>query len=62
MLDRLLTLEMVMDRTTLSKTEIYRRKKLGVFPIPVKLGPKRIAFVEVEAWIASQLEGGRANG
>jgi prophage regulatory protein len=60
----LITIAETEARTTLSRTEIYRRIELGVFPKPIKLGPKRIAFVEseVDAWIASRIEGGRANG
>lgn len=60
----LITIAETEARTTLSRTEIYRRAKLGVFPKPIKLGPKRSAFVEseVEAWIADRIDGGRANG
>lgn len=60
----LITTAETVARVTLSRSELYRRIDSGTFPSPVRLGPKRIAFVEreVDAWIASRIEGGRANG
>jgi prophage regulatory protein len=61
---RLITIAEAADRVSLSKSEIYRRMANGTFPSRIQLGPKRVAFVEqdIEAWIAAQIEGGRANG
>ena len=61
---RLITITEAAARVSLSRTEIYRRVANGTFPSRVRLGPKRIAFVEheVEAWIANRIQGGRANG
>lgn len=54
----------VLARVSLSKSELYRRMVLGTFPARVRLGAKRVAFVEqeIDAWIAAQIEGRRANG
>jgi prophage regulatory protein len=51
--DRFLKLATVLERVTLSKTEIYNRINQGSFPAPVRLGPMRVAFLESEitAWI-----------
>ncbi|MEL7098553.1 MAG: AlpA family phage regulatory protein [Pseudomonadota bacterium] len=51
----------VFDRVPLSKTEIYRRIADGRFPEPVRIGDRRIAFVEAEisAWISDQIEKSR---
>ncbi len=40
-------------QTGLSKTEIYRRIKLGTFPRPLKLGARAVAWSagSVEAWM-----------
>ena len=51
-------------RTSLSKTELYRRIAAGTFPKPVRLGPQRVAFLEkdVENWILAHIAGGQDNG
>ncbi len=51
---RFLSLKQVTEALTLSKATIYRRIAAGSFPTPVKLGAKRIAFIETEidAWVA----------
>ena len=53
----------VLGRVSLSKSEVYRRMKLGTFPMRIRLGPKRVAFAEadIDSWIASHIEGGRAD-
>lgn len=50
---KLITLKHLLSRIPLSKSEIYRRIKLGTFPRPVRIGLHRIAFdvEEVEEWI-----------
>lgn len=61
---RLITITEAAARVSLSRTELYRRMANGTFPSRVRLGPKRVAFVEseVDAWIASHMEEGRSNG
>jgi len=56
--ERMLTLGDVRDRTTFSKTHIYRLINAGSFPRPVKIGPRRIAFVEreIDQWLTSRVE------
>lgn len=55
MAERLLGIREVKTRTTLSKTEVYRRIKEGVFPRQFKLGPRRVAWREkdIDIWIAA---------
>ena len=50
-------------RTSLSKTELYRRIAAGTFPKPVRLGPQRVAFFErdVDNWIQAQIIGGQGD-
>lgn len=52
-----LTLEAVVAKTTLSKSEIYRRIAAGAFPRAVILGPRTKAWdsQEVSAWQARVL-------
>ena len=42
--------------TLLSKASIYRQMQMGTFPMPVKLGPRSVAWVaeEIHEWIASR--------
>lgn len=60
---RMLTLRDVRDRTTFSKTHIYRLINAGTFPRPIKLGPRRVAFVEreVDDWLQARVDA-RAGG
>ena len=53
MAERLLSIRTVMERTTLSRSEIYRRLQGEDFPRQVKLGPRRVAWKEadVDFWI-----------
>jgi prophage regulatory protein len=64
MKSRLITFKEAAARISLSRSEIYRRVANGTFPTPVRLGPKRVAFVEheVEAWIAERIGGENADG
>jgi prophage regulatory protein len=63
MAERFITMEQVRGRVALSKTEIYRKIKAGLFPRPVPLGPQKVAFVESEvaAWMEARLRA-RADG
>ena len=53
---RLLHLRAVIDRTSLSRTTIYRLMALGAFPASVPLG-SRVAWIseEVDDWIAERI-------
>ena len=50
----LIRLPEVKARTALSHSEIYRRIAEGTFPVHVKTGPRRSAWVssEVDSWVA----------
>ena len=51
----------VMNATGLSRSTLYARVKLGLFPPPVKLGERSVAWpVEsVRIWIAERIEASR---
>ncbi|WP_461431947.1 helix-turn-helix transcriptional regulator [Hoeflea alexandrii] len=53
----LVSLRDVCSMTSLSRTAINQRRAAGIFPQPVPLGDRRIAFVrsEVEAWIRERI-------
>ena len=57
MAERLLSIREVVLRTSLSRTEIYRRIRVGEFPTQVRLGLRRVAWHEraVDAWINSYI-------
>ena len=50
----------VQAQTGLSKSEIYRRIKLGTFPEPLKLGARAVAWpaVAIEAWVKALIQRG----
>ena len=54
---RLLRRPEVEARTGLSRSELYRRIRMGTFPRPVKLGERASAWVEaeVDAWAAAHI-------
>ena len=56
----LLRLPSVLKTTGLSKTEIYRRIKLGTFPAPLKLGARAVAWssTSIENWVHSLIQQG----
>ena len=56
MAERFLGIRSVVERTTLSRSEIYRRVKLGTFPRQIKLGAQRVAWKErdVDFWCQQQ--------
>jgi len=53
----LLKLPQVIERTALSRSEIYRRLRDGRFPKPVPLGDRGIAWLstEIEAWVHARV-------
>ena len=56
----LLRLPSVKTQTGLSKSEIYRRIKLGTFPAPLKLGARAVAWssTSIENWTRSLIQQG----
>lgn len=60
---RLLRLPEVMNKTGYGKAWIYRLIQDGLFPQPVKIGTRAIAFIEseIDEWIVSAIERSRKN-
>jgi prophage regulatory protein len=54
---KLIRLPEVSARTGRTRTRIYNDIEAGVFPTPVKIGDRAIAFVEaeVEDWIKAKI-------
>lgn len=48
----------VETQTGLSKSEIYRRIKLGTFPKPLKLGSRAVAWpsTSIESWVKTLIQ------
>ena len=61
---RLLRREEVSQKVGLSRSAIYERMAKGIFPKPVVLGPKCVAWPEpeIEAWIADKIAARDKNG
>lgn len=57
LLRKLLTLPATLEKTALKRSTLYVMVAGGEFPKPVKIGPRRIAFVESEVndWVASRI-------
>ena len=57
MSQRLIRLPVVIERTGLSKSAIYRRAGAGTFPRPVPLGHSMSAWVEreIDVWISERI-------
>lgn len=55
---RLLTAKEVSSITTLSRSAVDRMVNAGQFPIPVRIGKRRYAWVESEVrqWVTDQIE------
>lgn len=54
--DRLLRRPEVERRTGLSRTSLYRLMRDGVFPEPIRVGPRAVRWPESEiaAWLAAR--------
>lgn len=58
---RILDLPAVIERTSLSRSGIYAKKAAGEFPAPIRLGPRRVGWLEsaIENWLQQRIEDGR---
>ena len=56
----LLSLEEVLRRTACKRSTLYRWIAAGLFPPPVKIGPRRVAWrkSDVDRWIATRSRAG----
>ncbi len=57
----LMTMAQTTKKTTQCKSLIYKHIKEGKFPQPIKLGGRRIAFLEseIDEWIAERVKESR---
>jgi prophage regulatory protein len=61
---RLLRLADVRQRVPYSRSTIYQKISRGEFPKPIGIGERAVAWLEsdIDAWIASRVEGARGLG
>jgi prophage regulatory protein len=54
----ILRLKAVIERTGISRSNIYSQIKAGTFPAPISLGARAIGFInhEIDAWIESRVK------
>ena len=59
--NRLISIQEACRRSSLSRTSINKYRAAGLFPRPIKLGEKRLAFVEseVDDWIEKRIADSR---
>ena len=59
--ERILRLKDVKDRTGLSRSSIYQKIRLGIFPNSVRLGARSVGWLEssIDQWIAERVGMGR---
>ncbi|MDF1629993.1 MAG: AlpA family phage regulatory protein [Marinobacter sp.] len=55
---KLMRLQAVIDTTGLSRPTIYKRMALDLFPTPVQLGERAVAWVsdEIEMWVQARVD------
>lgn len=60
-LPALLRLPEVIGRIRLGRSSVYAMVQAGVFPAPIRLGERSVAWREdeVEAWLKSRIDGPR---
>lgn len=60
---RFIRLPKVMERIGYSKSNIYKLMATGLFPRPIQLGARAVAWIdeEVEAWIRERITVSRLN-
>jgi prophage regulatory protein len=58
MMMKLMRMQAVLDATGLSRPTLYKRMALDLFPTPVPIGERAVAWVsdEVEAWIQARVD------
>lgn len=60
---RILRLPAVKEATGLSRSSIYAKVKAGIFPPPIKLGPRSSGWLEIEIseWVHERMADSPAN-
>lgn len=63
-MDPLLSPSKVQEITTLSTTEIHRRRKAGTFPEPEPIGNRRVAYRQsvIASWLSNPMGWRKAAG
>lgn len=58
MSERFISIKEVLERTSLSRTEIYSRMRAGKFPRSIALGIQKVVWLEsdIDAWIQARVE------
>jgi prophage regulatory protein len=58
---RILRFKAVVQKTGMSKSDIYGRIRRKEFPMPVQLGPRSVGFVETEVnrWLSTLIANSR---
>jgi len=61
MMQRILRLPQVREKTGLSRSSIYERMADGTFPVPYAIGPRAVGWLEseIENWLSNLVEAGR---
>lgn len=56
-LSELIRIRLVMQKTSLSKSQIYKLSASGTFPKPIRLGVSSVAWLssEVDDWIQERI-------
>jgi len=64
MIQKILRLPAVKDKTGLSRSSIYLQASQGTFPKPISLGARAVGWLEneVETWLNSRVEQSRCLG
>ncbi|HHT7857003.1 helix-turn-helix transcriptional regulator [Pasteurella multocida] len=59
--ERFISLDEVINRTSLKKTAIYSQIQKGLFPSPINLGINRTAWLEseIDHWMANKIQQNR---
>ncbi len=55
---KVLRLKSVMEMTGMSRSSIYLYVEKGIFPKPIRLGPRAVGWIldEVESWLKTRLD------
>lgn len=60
----ILRMPKVREKTGLSRSELYRRESIGLFPKRIPLGARSVGWLaeEVDAWIMERVRESRSGG
>ncbi|NVH69329.1 AlpA family transcriptional regulator [Burkholderia pseudomallei] len=60
--NRILRVEQVLTMVPLKKSTIYKHMQAGIFPRPIKIGPKAVGwlYADIQQWINDRVAASRA--